>query len=216
MSRNRKLSYAILGIIVLLVLVNAAYRYNSDGTYEFFGSNTLDVVSTIEDPVEQKMAYRNYWGRLITKRAFRKLFGIKTEDEGVIRYSIQVGSADGDREATATAYFIGTQVSQLPAMADIREQVERNFEKYYVLDRSEMDISDRFQFITDVIAEYLPGSGQFNGVFLIVKSGDVFADFNGIQIPMDITEEKMNEILEQVRPLEVPVRVGVFEENVYE
>ena len=213
MSRNRKLSYALLVFIVLLAFVIAAYQYNSEGTYEFFGSNTLDVVTTIEDPVEKKIAYRNYWGRLITKRAFRKLFGLRTVDEGVIRYSVQVGSADGDREATATAYFIGTQVSQFPTMADIRDQVEHNFKKYYVLDRREVDVS---QFITDVVAEYLPGAGKFNGVFLIVKSGNVFADFNGIHIPMDITEEKMEGILEQIRPLEVPTRVWGGEENVYE
>lgn len=213
MSLNKKYFFAFFSIIVFSITIIVGPKLISGDVYYFFGSNKLDAVSSIKDPVNRKLEYRDYWGRVITKRGFRKLFGIKIDDGGIIRYSVQVGSTDGDRDAVATAYFIGTQVEPLTNISDIRSEVEKNFDDYYALNNDEFDVGDRIQIITDVIASYLPGSGQFNGVFLIVKSGKVFADFDGIHIPMDMTEEELIEIVEQVRPLEVPVRVGVFKEN---
>ena len=215
MSPNRKFIYVFLAAVALILFIGGGIKLLSDNNYYFFEGNKFEVISLIEDPVEQKSAYRNYWGRLITKRAFRKLFGITTKDEGVIRYSVQVGSADGDRVdgAVATAYFIGTQVQPLLNISEIRSEVEQNFDDYYALGIGDIDAGDRIQIITNIIASYFPGTGRFNGVFLIVKFGQVYADFDGIHLPIDMKEEELNEIIEQVRPLDLPVRVGVFKEN---
>jgi hypothetical protein len=204
-----------LATVFLIGFIGGGIILLSDDNHYFFAGNKFEVISIIEDPVEQKLAYRNYWGRLITKRAFRKLFGITTKDEGVIRYSVQVGSADGDRVdgTAATAYFIGTQVQPLQNISEIRNEVEQNFDDYYALGINDIDAGDRIQIVTNIMASYYPGIGRFNGVFLIVKLGQVYADFDGIHIPMDMNEEELNEIIEQVRPLDLPVRVGVFKEN---
>lgn len=215
MSPNKKYLYVFFAVVVVIVFIGGGIKLLSDSNYHFFGGSKFEVISLIEDPVEQKLEYRNYWGRLITKRAFRKLFGITTRDEGVIRYSVQAGSADGYRVdgAAATAYFIGTEVQPLLSISEIRSEVEEKFDDYYALDIGHIDAGDRVQIITNIIASYFPGSGRFNGVFLIIKLGQVYADFDGIHIPMDMNEEELNKIIEQVRPLDQPVRVGVFKEN---
>jgi hypothetical protein len=215
MSPNKTHLYVFIATVSLIVLIGGGIKFLFDNDYYFFADNKFEVISLIEDPVEQKIAYRNYWGRLITKRAFRKLFGITTKDEGVIRYSVQVGSADGYRVdgTAATAYFIGTQVQPLQDISEIRREVEKNFDDYYALEINDIDVGDRIQIVTNIMASYFPGIGRFNGVFLIVKLGQVYADFDGIHIPMDMNEEELNDIIEQVRPLDLPVRVGVFKEN---
>ena len=181
-----------LFVIAMTILVD---RY----TYIFEGPDPMDHLSHIKDPVERENALRHYWGRKLTHMAFKEMFGVDIQDGGVAQYSLQLGSADGDKEAIATAYYIGNQPAGL--MSDMRIKLIENYEKYYSKSLDEIDKSKKDDYFKSILYEYGPSfSGRYNGIYLIEKNGDIFADFNGIHLPMKISIEYLTDILETIKP----------------
>jgi hypothetical protein len=188
--------YKYIAPIFLLILIGSFLSY-----YVLKGSDTLQLksIELIADPIEKQNALRSYWGRKLTHQVYYDFLGIKISDEGVKRYVLRRGSIDGGRSSIATAYFIGTQKdSPLPAQY---KKVLNNFERFYSGNKDSIALNDRKTFIEDLIRAYSPSTGfTVNGVYLIQKEGSMFADFDGIHIPIDLSFPELEAILSRIQP----------------
>lgn len=196
-QNNKKLITSGI-FIALLVVLAVAITIKETNYFGISDESILDLIYMMPDPVEKQEALRSYWGRKITHEVFNTMFGIKITDEGISDYILQPGSADGSREAVATAFFLGAQPNL--SNSDQQEVVSERFDKYYVA--TDIESVEKKEIVKSVINQFSPSLGfDFNGVYLIDRDGWIYADFNGIQIPVNLTTNKLKSILMEIKPI---------------
>lgn len=203
-----KASVLVVFICFLIIGLSIIYPSN-DIDYEV--KTPLSYLDEVEDRVERKSQLRHYWGKKLTHSIFKKMFGVEISDQGIIRYSLQAGSVNEAKssDAIATAYFIGVQKIQNETQIEsAKKSIKDNYSRYYsgqLMPESEAD-----KYIDSVLNDYFPAfSGQYSGVYLISKNDEVYADFNGIHLPINMTLDYLDRILVSVKPSN-SLNVGVY------